>query len=45
MLTLIPTGEPTSGPHCFRATVIILEFFKSKKYVKKIAKGQELCSL
>jgi hypothetical protein len=42
-LTLIPAGEPTSGPHCFRAKYLGIFFYV--KNLKKIAKGQEFCSL
>ncbi len=42
-LTLIPTGEPTSGPHCFRAKYLKIFFYV--KNLQKIAKGQEFCSL
>ncbi len=42
-LTLIPTGEPTSGTHCFRAKYLGILFYV--KNLQKIAKGQEFCSL
>jgi hypothetical protein len=34
-LTLIPTGETTSGPHCFRAKY--LGIFLNEKNLQKIA--------
>ncbi len=37
MLTLIPTGKPTSGAHCFIFNSV------SVRNLQKIAKGQEFC--
>jgi hypothetical protein len=37
-LALIPTGEPTSGTHCFRAKY--LGIFSYVKNLQKLAKGQ-----
>jgi hypothetical protein len=33
MLTLIPTGEPTSGPHCFRAKYLGIFDVKNRQKI------------